>query len=141
MKILKEIKPMFNRLVTTMDSYEEDQTLGNGLLDSKKQKGALKEYQKVLAVGDTVRGIEKGDLVCINPTRYAVMKHEDKSMKNGVIGDNLVIGYKFNTIMIDGKECLMLYDQDIDFIVVKSEDVEDKAAPTIIQIEKPKIII
>ena len=144
MKILKKVKPMFNMIITTMDSYEKDQVLGNGMIDSRKQKGTMKEYQTVVAVGDTVRGVEEGDVVCINPTRYAVMKHEDKSMKNGVIGDNLVLGYKFNTITIDGVEHLMLYDQDIDFIVVDSEDVEDKVAPPAPQIitgGTPKIIL
>lgn len=139
MKVLKKIKPMFNRIVTTMDSYEEDQVVG-GVIDSRKTKGTMKEYQTVIAVGDTVRGIQEGDVVCINPTRYAVMKHNDKSLHNGVIGDNMIMGYKFNTITIDGQECLMLYDQDIDFVVVKSEDVEDEAAPSII-LNEPKLII
>lgn len=139
MKVLKKIKPMFNRIVTTMDSYEEDQVVG-GVIDSRKTKGTMKEYQTVISVGDTVRGIQEGDVVCINPTRYAVMKHNDKSLHNGVIGDNMVMGYKFNTITIDGQECLMLYDQDIDFVVVKSEDVEDEAAPSII-LNEPKLII
>lgn len=140
MKVLKKIKPMFNKIVTTMNTYEEDQTLGNGMIDSRKQKGTMKEYQTVIAVGSSVRDIKEGDVVCINPTRYAVMKHEDKSMRNGVIGDNLVVGYKFNTITIDGVEHLMLYDQDIDFIVEDSVDVENKAASIVIP-EKPKIIV
>ena len=141
MKILKKVKPLFNRIITTMDCYEEDQLTLGGLVDSRKQKGTMKEYQTVVAVGNTVTGIKEGDVVCINPTRYAVMKHNDKSLKNGVIGDNLVVGYKFNTITIDGKEHLMLYDQDIDFIVVDSKEAEDPAPPIIIQPEKPKIII
>lgn len=140
MKILKKVKPMFNRLITTMDSYEKDQYI-NGVIDSRKQKGTIKEYQTVVSVGDTVRGINEGDIVCINPTRYAVMKHNDKSMQNGIIGDNMVLGYKFNTITIDGKEHLMLYDQDIDFVVVESEDVEDQSAPLLIQPEEKKFII
>lgn len=139
MKVLKKIKPMFNRIITTMNSYEEDQVVG-GVIDSRKTKGTMKEYQTVISVGDTVRGIQEGDVVCINPTRYAVMKHNDKSLHNGVIGDNMVMGYKFNTITIDGQECLMLYDQDIDFVVVESEDVENEAAPSII-LNEPKLII
>lgn len=140
MKILKKVKPMFNRIITTMDSYDKDQYI-NGVIDSRKQKGTMKEYQTVVSVGDTVRGINEGDIVCINPTRYAVMKHNDKSMQNGIIGDNMVLGYKFNTITIDGKEHLMLYDQDIDFVVVESEDVEDQSAPLLIQPEEKKFII
>lgn len=139
MKKLIKVKPMFNRIITTMDMYEEDQTVG-GVIDTRKTKGSLKEYQTVVAIGDTVRGINVGDIVAINPTRYASMKHEDRSLKNGVIGDNMVIGYKFNTITINGKEHLMLYDQDIDFVVLESEDVES-SGPAIIQPEKPKIIV
>lgn len=131
---------MFNRLVTTMNTYEKDQ-YNNGLLDSTKSKGSLKEYQTVLAVGTTVRDIKEGDLVCIDPTRYLITKHRDKSLHGNIMGDDMVIGYKFNTIKIDDKECLMLFDQDISFIIDKSEDVEDPASPLIIQPEKPNIIV
>lgn len=140
MKKLIKVTPMFNRIITTMDVYEKDQYSGS-LLDTTKQKGSLKEYQTVLSVGTTVRDIKVGDLVCIDPTRYMVTKHNDKSLKNGVIGDNMTIGYKFNTIKLGDKECLMLYDQDISFIINESEDVEDPVAPIIIQPEKPKIIM
>lgn len=140
MKKLISIKPLFNKVVTTMNCYEEDQMSG-GLIDTRKQKGSLKEYQTVVAIGSTVRDIKVGDVVAINPTRYAVMKHEDKSLKNGVIGDNMTMGYKFNTITINNEEHLMLYDQDIDFVILESEDVEEPTGPIIIQPEKPKIIV
>ena len=140
MKKLISVKPMFNRLITTMDCYEKDQ-LVNGIIDTSKAKGSLKEYQTVVAVGTTVRNIKVGDVVAINPTRYMVTKHENKSLKNGIIGDNMKVGYKFNTITINDKEHLMLYDQDIDFIITESEEIEDPTGPTIIQIDKPKIIV
>lgn len=138
-KKLIKIKPLFNKVVTTMNTYEEDQ-YHNGIIDSRKAKGSLKEYQTVVGVGDMVKSIKEGDVVAINPTRYAVMKHKAGSMNDGVIQDNAVLGYKFNTITLDGKEHLMLYDSDIDFIVVESAD-EEMAGPTIIQKEKPKIIV
>lgn len=140
MKKLIKVQPMFNRIVTTMDAYENDQTTSGGIFDPTKSKGSLKEYQTVLAVGSTVRDIKEGDIVCINPTRYRVMKHEDKSLKNGIIGDNVSVGYKFNTISVNDKECLVLYDQDIDFIVIESEDVPDQVGPVLVQPEKPKLI-
>lgn len=140
MKKLISIKPMFNKIVTTMDCYEEDQMIG-GLVDTRKTKGSLKEYQTVVAVGSTVRDIKVGDVVAINPTRYAVMEHKEGSLKNGVISDNMRVGYKFNTITINDKEHLMLYDQDIDFVVLESKDIEEPTGPTIIQPEKPKIIV
>ena len=140
MKKLIKVKPMFNRIITSMDTYEQDQ-YRNGLIDPNKKKGSLKEYQTVLAVGSTVRDIKEGDIVCIDPTRYMVTKHRDKSLQNSIVGDEIVIGYKFNTIKLQDKECLMLFDQDIVFIVEESEDVEESASPTIIQPEKPSIIV
>lgn len=138
MKKLLKVKPLFNKIITTMDTYEEDQ-VSNGIIDTRKTKGSLKEYQTVIAVGTTVHNIKEGDIVSINPTRYAVMKHNEKSMKNGIIGDNMVMGYKFNTITINDKEHLMLYDQDIDFIVEECEDVEDSTV--IVEQDKPKITV
>lgn len=140
MKKLIKVTPLFNRIITTMDTYEHDQYV-NGLIDTRKAKGSLKEYQTVIAVGTTVRDIKEGDVVCIDPTRYMVTKHRDKSLQGNIMGDDMAIGYKFNTIKLGDEECLMLFDQDISFIVEDSEDVEDQAAPLIIQPEKPNIIV
>lgn len=140
MKKLLKVKPMFNRIITTMDVYEKDQYNGH-VIDTTKQKGSLKEYQTVLSVGTTVRDIKEGDLVCIDPTRYMVTKHRDKSLHNNIVGDEVSIGYKFNTIKLDDKECLVLYDQDISFIVERYEEIDDPTGPRIIQPEKPKIIV
>lgn len=109
---------MFNRVLTTMDCHDED-VMEDGVI--MRVKGSLKEYQTVLAVGESVRGVKEGDIVCVNPTRYAVMKHNEGSLKNGVITDNPVIGYKFQTVKVGGRDCLMLYDQDIDFVVLETE--------------------
>ena len=140
MRKLIKVKPMFNRIITSMETYEEDQYNGN-LLDTTKQKGSLKEYQTVLAVGTTVRDIKVGDLVCIDPTRYMVTKHRDRSLQSNIMGDDMAIGYKFNTIKLGDEECLMLFDQDVSFIIEEYEDIEDQAAPIIRQPEKPKIIV
>lgn len=118
-----------------MDAYEEDQ-IENGVIQAGKSKGSLKEYQTVIAVGSTVRDIKEGDVVCIDPTRYAVVNHRAKSLSNGDTGDDMVIGYKFKTISLDNKECLMLFDQDITFIIEDSEDINND----VFIIDKPTII-
>lgn len=140
MKRLIKVKPMFNRIITTMDTYDKDQYV-NGLLDTNKAKGSLKEYQTVLSIGTAVRDIKEGDIVCIDPTRYMVTKHRDKSLQGNIMGDDMAIGYKFNTIKLDDKECLILFDQDISFIIEESEDTEDSTGPLIIQPERPSIIV
>ena len=119
---IKSIKPMFDSLITTMNKYEED-GFENGVI--VKQAGSLKEYQTVIAVGPAVRNIEVGDMVMINPTRYARMKHKEGSLKHGVITDNPVIGYEFKTVTINDKECLYLQSQDIMYSF-EGEEVEDK---------------
>ena len=79
-------------------------------------------------------GIKEGQLVLINPTRYAVMKHEKGSLKDGVITDNPVIGYNLPVIELNGVPHLLIDTQDVDYVILDYEDdvveetVEEKAA-------------
>ena len=126
---IKKIKPTFNNIITTMDVYEEDVTSQAGLIDTKKQQGTVKEYQKVIAVGSCVRDVNVGDLVCINPTRYGQKEFKEGTLKDGIISHNAVIKYNFNVLEIDGKQCLFLQDRDIDFVIEDYED-EPELPPT-----------
>ena len=137
---VKKIRPMFTALITTMDKYKQDVKIG-GLIDTTRQQGGLKEYQKVLAVGSSVRGIKVGDIVCVNPTRFAVRKHQAGSLKDGIVTDNPVTTYNFDVVEMDGKQCLLLQDRDIDFIIEEWEDIPDPASPPIIKPEEKKIIV
>ena len=136
---IKKIRPMFTALITTMNKYEQDMTTG-GLINVTKMQGGLKEYQTVLAVGGSVRDIKVGDLVCVNPTRFAVKKHQAGSLKDGVISDNPVTTYNFDVVEMDGKQCLLLQDRDIDFIIEEWEEIPDNPS-SIIQPEKKPLII
>ncbi|MCF0114094.1 MAG: hypothetical protein HUJ56_01990 [Erysipelotrichaceae bacterium] len=115
---------MFTALITTMDKYDRDVTV-NGLLDTKRVQGGLKEYQRVLAVGGSVREIKVGDLVCVNPSRFGVKKHQEGTLKDGIVTDNPTITYNFDVVEMDGKQCLLLQDRDIDFIIEEYEEVPD----------------
>ena len=123
---IKKIKPMFTSLITTMNKYEHDVNT-KGLIT--KTQGGLKEYQTVLAVGSTVRNIEVGDKVMINPTRYAKYKHKEGSLKDGVVTDNPVIGYQFKTVKVNNEECLLLFDQDV-FFAFEGEEIEEPKKET-----------
>lgn len=141
--IIKKIKPMFNSIVTTMNKYEHNIKVGN-LIDSTKQKGSLKEYQTVLAVGPYIKDIKVGDVVFVNPTRFAVKKHKEGSLRDGVITDNPVVTYNFDVIKIDGNDCLLLQDRDVDFIVEEFEEEEEVIEDDNINLilpEEKKIII
>ena len=137
---IKKIRPMFTSLITTMDKYEHDKLTNSGLIDAAKQQGTLKEYQKVLAIGDSVRNIKVGDLVCINPSRFAVKKHKEGSMKDGVITDNPIIAYNFDTVEMNGKQCLLLQDRDIEYIIEDYEEVPDPA-PSVIELVENRLIV
>ena len=137
---VKKIKPMFTSLITTMDKYEQDVKVG-GIIDTTKQQGGIKEYQTVLAIGSSVRDIKVGDLVCVNPTRFAVKQHQAGSLKDGVVTDNPTIKYNFDVIEMDGKQCLLLQDRDIDFIIEDYEEVPDPTPSPLIKPEEKKLIV
>jgi hypothetical protein len=132
--IIKKVKPLFTSVVTTMDKYEDD-VIVNGLVN--QTAGTLKEYQTVVAIGSSVRDIKVGDVVSINPSRYAVKKYEDGSMHDGVISQNPVMSYSFHTIDIDGVEHLLLQDRDIDFVI---EEYELPQQSDIVTDVKPMIV-
>lgn len=129
---------MANYLVTTKDEYTDEDFAGK--LIATKVRGTLKEYQKVVAVGPMVRGIQVGDLVCINPKRYAKYKHNPGSLKDGVVTDNPVVSYNFNVIELDHVSHLLLTDQDIDFVIEECEEEKEKPTGPIVVPER-KIIV
>ena len=133
---IKKIKPTANYVVTTQDRYDNDVMEGGLII---KQEGALKEYQKVIAVGPVVRTVKEGDLVCINPRRYAKFKHQEGSLKDGVITDNPVIAYNFRMVEIVHENYLFITDSDIDFVIEDWEELPDEPAP--IKVPETKIIL
>lgn len=133
---IKKIKPLFTSIVTTGDRYTEDMTEG-GIITANK--GDLKLWQKVIAVGSSVRDIQPGDMVMINASNYAVRKYDKNSIQND-LDNNKVIRYCFNWVTIyDDKnnphDCLLLDQRDIPY-AFEGEEKADKviipAAPTIL---------
>lgn len=137
---IKSIRPLFTSLITTMNKYEKDVTVG-GLIDTTKQQGGLKEYQTVVAVGSSVRDIKVGDVVSINPTRFGIKKHREGSLKDGIVTDNPIITYKFDVVEMDDKQYLLLQDRDINFVIDDWEETEEHTPSSVILPEDKKIII
>ena len=128
---------MFNRVLTTCDLYTED-LMTDGIIDSTKVEGAIKEYQTVIAVGSTVKCVKPGDVVVINPTRYQVMKHKEGTLNDGVIQDNAVISYNFPIMVVNDAPCLYIYDSDIEFAIKEFEMVNEAAE--IVEETAPEIV-
>lgn len=120
---LKKIKPMFNGILTTANKYTEPQYMpGTNIIDPSKSKTGLKEYQTVVEVGNMVKEVNPGDIICINPQDYAVKKYQSNGIKEGIEKMNPVTHYNFNIVILDGEEYLLLKDRDIDFLVVEYDD-------------------
>lgn len=128
---IKKLRPMFNHIITTMCTYEDD-VIVKGVIDTNRQKGSVKEYQKVVAVGSMVKDIKVGDMVLINPKNYRILKHKEGSMKDGVITDNPTVGYNIPTVEINGEQFMYLSDNDIEYIVEDYEDIEDPKPSSVI---------
>lgn len=121
---IKKIKPLFTAIVVTANVYPRDYKEA-GLISPKANK--LMEYQKVVAVGDSSRGVEEGDLVCIDLSQYAQRKYKKDSIKSEMEElHNEIIGYNVPQITIDGKNCLYLDVRDIKYVVTEYDDKENE---------------
>ena len=122
---IKKIKPLFTSVITTGDKFEKDLTEGGIIM---ARKGDLKLWQKVIAVGPMVRGIEVGDMVMIDAANYAVRKYSKDSIQND-LDNNPSLGYHFNWVTIDNEkgepvDHLLLTDRDI-LYVFEGEEKEE----------------
>lgn len=134
---IKKIKPLFTGIVTTGEKYSEDMR-DNGLIVANK--GDLKAYQKVLAVGSSVRDIKVGDTVMIDITHFAVMKYNPNSIKEDM-DLNKVVKWNIPWVMIDDEkgvpqDCLLISDRDVKFVFEGEEKNENIIMP-----DKKKIIL
>ena len=134
---IRKIKPMFTSVLTTGDVFEKDMVDG-GILIAKK--GDLKLWQKVLAVGSSVRDIEVGDMVMIIPDHFAVKKYNKNSVQND-LDNNPVLTYHFPFETIEDEEgnpqeCLYIDLRDIKY-AFEGEEKDD----AVILPGKPTLIL
>ena len=134
---IKKIKPLFTAVVVTANVYPCDYK-EHSIISPKANK--LKEYQKVVAVGDSCRGIEEGDLVCIDLSSYAQWKYKNNSVKSDMEElHNEIVGYNVPQIKINGQDCMYLDVRDIKYIVQDYDD-EENEEQTIITPSKSVIL-
>lgn len=114
---------MFTSIVTTGERFTHDLKEGALIIANK---GDLKMWQTVLAVGTSVRDIKVGDKVMLNMENYAVKKYSKNSLQND-INNNKTISYNFNWVTIDDKndrpqECMIFNDRDVLYVFEGEED-------------------
>lgn len=127
---ITEIKPTFNHVLITADKFDKDM-VQNGVIIAGK--GDLKLWQKVTAVGSTVRDIKVGDMVMIIPDHFAVKKYNKNSVQND-LDNNPVLTYNFPFETIDDEkgnpqEYLYISDNDIRYVFKGEEKDESLIVP------------
>lgn len=132
-----KIKPLFDHLLITADRFEKDM-VHNGVILANK--GDLKLWQTVVAVGSVVRDIKVGDKVRINSNDFAVKKYNKNSVQND-LGNNPVLTYNFPFETVDDekgnpKDYLYISDRNVKYVFEGTEKDDSLILPG-----KPKLII
>lgn len=132
-----KIKPLFDHLLITADRFEKDM-VHNGVILANK--GDLKLWQTVVAVGSIVRDIKVGDKVMINPNDFAVKKYNKNSVQND-LDNNPVLTYNFPFETVDDekgnpKDYLYISDRNVKYVFEGIEKDDSLILPG-----KPKLII
>lgn len=142
---IKKIKPIFNQIVTTRNMYDNNVTFKSSKLIDGTRINTMKEYQTVLAIGPTVRGIKVGDIVWINPKRYGVPLHEfGAADKDNIQKDNMHMTFNIPSFPVydreDGscRDVLLITDGDVE-CVVEGEEFDEN--PKIITEKQHKLIL
>lgn len=134
---ITSIKPVFNHILVTADKFEKDM-VSQGVIIANK--GDLKLWQTVVAIGSTVRDIKVGDKVMIIPDHFAVKKYNKNSVQND-LDNNPVIDYHFPFETVDDKNgnpgsYLYISDNDVRYVFEGLEKEEALITPG-----KPKLIL
>ena len=135
---VKEIRPVYTRIITTANRYEETQMNGN-LIDVNKLEGRYKEYQTVVKVGSSVREVKEGDIILIDPSRYMKRKFSDNSLREDFV-ENPIVEINIPTVTMNDEDYFMIEERDIAYVIEDSEEVPDPLPNPIIVPNKPKII-
>ena len=133
---LKKIQVRNNSIITTARrlnveeriELEHDKATGLLFKNMSEANNAHMLIQQVINVGPMVRDIKEGDWVFLNPLHY--MNRQLVEQKNSIDSDidekhmKEVFGpdYEFPTIYLDGVEHLMLFDRDVEYIILDGVD-------------------
>lgn len=124
---IKKVRPLFTGILTTANTYVGETTTSGGIIvDTTKMAGSLNPYQTVVAVGAMVKDVKPGDVVKINVKRYVKARHVPGAIDEAQNKqfDNLSQTLEVPMVPLDGRECLFLQINDIEY-VVEDYDVDE----------------
>lgn len=127
---ITKIKPVFNHLLITADKFDKDMIQAGVIIANK---GDLKLWQKVIAIGSAVRDVKVGDMVMIDPMKYAVRKYNKNSVQND-LDNNPVLTYNFPFETIDDEkgepqDCLYITEDAVKYAFEGKERDEALITP------------
>jgi len=130
---------MFTDLIITANRFDSD-VVEQGIVVANK--GDLKPYQTVVAIGNAVREININDKVMVNFEAYAERKVPVGSVKEKMDVENPVVSYHIPWVnMADEQGNDTMYIRisvnDIEY-VFEGEEID---TPEIIQVGKPEILL
>ena len=134
---LNQIQVRANTIVTTACRYYNNKEEKDAGIAKKKAEGKLISlaedknlpflYQKVINVGPVVHDVKEGDIIKINPIYYLDRKlvEQRNSLEKDVLDvtgtrvkeEYSQLDYTFPTTVLNGEECLLLFDRDVEFII------------------------
>lgn len=118
---IKRVRPVFTGIVTTASKWELSDFAPKELV--YKQLGQLKDYQRILSVGESVREVKPGDLVMLDFGRYSVKKYPTTSIKDQM-DIQKTIGYDIPGLKVGGEEVLVLDERDVTMVIEEWEEQE-----------------
>lgn len=125
---MKKIRPVYTMVLLTCDRYEDSGLYlpGSKLLDSNKTSkkgGNVKEIQKVVAVGSSVREVKPGDIVSVSLGNFAVRKYVEGGMHDNIQDmKNDTVEFRIPVVECCGETLMYIDERDISYVV---EDYEE----------------
>lgn len=115
---------MGNYVLVTKDVYTAEDFKGSV---QEKVTGAVKEFQRVVEVGPTARNVNVGELVSIDPKRYAVTKYREGDIKGNIEGMQKIVSYNIPEITLNHQKYMLISDQDITFVIEDFDEEQSKS--------------
>lgn len=131
---LKEVKPVFNQVLVTEELFGYDDKDHAGII--VHNKGDIKPYQRVVAVGNDVKNVKPGDMVAINFYKYVELQEDENSLK--ALRGNKIVRLRLNEVELTDENdelltCFIIDERDIKYIMSDYEEVAYKDDDTTIK--------
>lgn len=122
---LRKIKPIGSQVLVTENLYGWDDRNESGII--LHNKGDVKTYQEVIAVGKDVTFTKPGDVVEINFYKYAELDRDPDSLKS-IVGSSRMVNLRLNEVEMEGADgssvtCFLIDQRDIKYILEDYDEV------------------